>query len=374
MFGTVFGPRLNIAVLGGTGWVGRHLCALLAEEGHRVLAVARNPVRHRGGPGFRALDLDTATTATIADLLYAERIGVVVNATDGANATDGWDRSPAELACVNVDAVHRLLAAVTRLPWTPRLVHIGTIHEYGPVPPGTAVDEATPPRPATAYARTKLAGSQAVLDASARGAVDGIVLRLTNVCGPYPSPVSFPGKLLDLLRDAAAGRTAELTVTGDRRDFVDVRDVAEATARAVRSPVAGCAVNIGQGVAVEIRDLVTHLIDVAELPAAAVAVRERPVSGFGGDWIQSDIRLARRLLGWRPRFGLRESLRDMWVAGMADPDDDRRPVGVAGGAGRGRGGTGRGSGRTGGAGGAAGRVRADGGTGPAPRTDDRVRG
>ena len=34
----------------------------------------------------------------------------------------------------------------------------------------------------------------------------------------------------------------------------------------------------------------------------------------GGGWTKADIGHAKRVLGWRPVIGLRESLRDMWEA------------------------------------------------------------
>ncbi|GAA2915013.1 hypothetical protein GCM10010517_81300 [Streptosporangium fragile] len=302
-------------MLGGTGWVGRHVCAALAERGHDPLVVARNHVPHVSGYDFRPLDLVAAGAGTIAEMLRAEDVGIVINATDGANTTDGWDRTEAELRRVNVDSVHRLLAAMAELPWRSRIVHIGTIHEYGPVGAGIPIGESVTPRPVNAYARTKFAGSAAALEAARDGVVDGLVLRLANVCGPYPSPASFPGKLLQMFRDAAGGAEVVLSIADARRDFVDVRDVADAVLRAVRAPVTGRAVNIGSGTVVDIRDLVAQLAEVAGLPPGAIKETGGPVPSLGGDWIQADIRLAERLLGWRPRTGLAESLRAMWEAG-----------------------------------------------------------
>jgi nucleoside-diphosphate-sugar epimerase len=296
----------RVAVLGGTGWVGRYACAAFARHGYGVVAVARHPAP-RSAHRFVRCDLAAASTGTIATMLRSERVDVVVNATDSTNTTDGWDRTEAEHREINVDLVGRLLAAAGTLPWRVRVVHLGTIHEYGPVAPGTAITERHPPRPANAYARSKLAGSQAVLGART---VDGIVLRLVNLCGPHPSPDSFPGKLVRSLR---AGETS-VTVAGARRDFVDVRDVVDAVLRASTAAAPGQVVNIGSGAPVEIRELVRMFL--AEAGACDVEILDRPVPSMGCSWIKADITLAGRLLGWRPRITLRQSLRDMWQSAL----------------------------------------------------------
>ncbi|MDT0494945.1 NAD(P)-dependent oxidoreductase [Streptomyces griseus] len=310
-------PRpARVAVIGGTGWIGRHLPAAFAERGHEVLALARNEAAHLPPGAFRRLDLTTAGPGALAELLREERIGIVVNATDGANATDGWDRSDEEMIAANVHAVEGLLKALAELPRSPRLVHLGSMHEYGPVPDGTLMDETLTPAPVNVYTRSRLAGTRAVLDAARSGRVSAVVLRLANVCGPYPSSAAFLGTLLFRLRAAAAGEPGvRLTVAqGARRDFVDVRDVARAVVLAAASPVNGRAVNIGSGVATPLQELVDLFLGVSGLPAGAVEQDLRPVAGLGGDWMRVDNRRAARLLGWSPRVPLRTSLADMWHA------------------------------------------------------------
>ena len=309
----------KVAVLGATGWVGRHLCDVFARHGYGVLAVARTFAPHVSRYDFRPLDLATANRETITEILRDSGINVVINATDAANATDGFSRTEEEFVHFNVRVVERLLAVMAMLPGNPRLVHLGSIHEYGPVTDGVLMHESLQPNPVGPYARTRLAGSEAVLNAARAGMVSGVVLRLVNVCGPHPSPATFPGKLLAQLQAAvASGGEVALRIAHDKRDYVDVRDVAEASFKAAESPVSGRVINIGSGVAVSIRDVVTLSLAAAGLPATALKARYEPVSSLGSVWVRADIRLAEELLAWRPRIGLPQSLQDMWEA-TGDP-------------------------------------------------------
>jgi nucleoside-diphosphate-sugar epimerase len=302
---------LRVAVLGATGCVGRHLCAAFAARGDDVLAVARRPAPHLAIPRFLPLDVGAAEPGRLAALLRADRTDVVVN------ATLGWGD---ELHAVNVALVERLLQGLCLLPVSrrPRLVQLGTIHEYGPVPSGTPVTERTRPRPRAPYPQAKLAASRLVLDAVRDGAVDATVLRMANTIGPHPARDSFLGSLAVRLAEAGPDARLRLTVADARRDYVDVRDAADAVVRAACRPGVGRGddigpvVNIGRGEAVGIAWLVRTLVAVAGRPPEAVVLRSGEVSSQGGDWIQVDASRARRLLGWRSRHGLPEALRAMW--------------------------------------------------------------
>lgn len=302
-----------VVVLGGTGWVGRHVCSAFSQRGYDVVAVARSPVPGIAAGTFIGADLAAAGSSRLRALLADARADIVVNATDGANARDGWRRSEAELVQANVGLVQGLLSGMAALHHRPRLVHIGTIHEYGPVPGGTPIDEEVRPAPVTVYSRTKLAGSQAVLDSAAQGRVEGVVLRLANVCGPHPSPESFPGKLLAMLRRAAAEhRPLSVGISAARRDYVDVRDVAEAVVRAGEVATHRRVFNIGSGTAVTARELVETFVVAAGFPVEMIRETAGPPASLGGDWTQADIRLAAEHLSWVPRTTLAESLRAAW--------------------------------------------------------------
>ncbi|MGW5114111.1 NAD-dependent epimerase/dehydratase family protein [Streptomyces noursei] len=313
----------GVVVLGGSGCIGRHVCAAFARHGYRVTVVARTPAPHVAAHAFRSLDLLTAPADALTRLLTDTGAQVVVNATDMAGATDvtsaadGGEQRAAELLAANAGLARTLTQALQQCPKPPRLVHLGTIHEYGPGQRGVPLDEDLTPRPTNAYARAKLAGSQAVLAAANTGVVDAAVLRLVNTVGPYPTPASFPGKLLPRMRAAAlGGEPLTVDVAAAVRDWVDVRDVAEAAVQAARRPLPQRVFNIGSGVAVPMRELVTHLLVAAGLPLTALNDDHGPVRSLGADWVQADIRRARTLLHWQPRIPLHQTCKDLWDAGQ----------------------------------------------------------
>lgn len=300
------GSRVT-AVLGVTGCVGRQVRDAFQDAGYDVLGVARHPAPHAACYPFTPLDLSAVDPAELAALLDSQRVDVIIN------ATGGWVLPDEAMELAHVRLVERLVAAIRLMSRRPRLVHVGSIHEYGPVPFGVSIDETVPPNPTTSYARTKLAGSQTVLDATRAGVVDGVVLRVVNVCGPHTTEASFLGAFAAKLRATTPADGLVLNIADARRDYIDVRDLADAVVKAAEAPVVGEVLNIGRGEAVQMRDLVLMLCAAAGFPPEALTRQDGQVQSKGGGWTQADIGLARRLLGWFPRIGLQDSMRSMWT-------------------------------------------------------------
>ncbi|MFE6270207.1 NAD-dependent epimerase/dehydratase family protein [Streptomyces goshikiensis] len=335
---TVVGTRpvagLSVVVLGGTGFLGRHIGEAFAALGARV-----HPVSRTGGyagvpdrPAVR-LDLLAAAPEEIARLLETTRADVVVNAAGRA-----WEADGEELAAGNAELVERLVRVLAGLPGPPvRLVQLGTVHEYGAGSPDTATREDHAPAPVTAYGRTKLRGTRAVLRAASEWGVDGVVLRLANVIGAGVPRGSLFGRVAALLGEAARAdargeRPAELRVPPLRaaRDLVDAVDAVAAVLAAATAPgaaVTGRVINVGRGEAVPVRGLIHRMVALSglEVPVAEDAAGPGSPGSPGGPggagalrgapartdvaWQRLDITLAGRLLGWRPTRHLDDSLR-----------------------------------------------------------------
>jgi dTDP-6-deoxy-L-talose 4-dehydrogenase [NAD(P)+] len=308
------GP-LTVAVLGGTGFVGKAVGKALLERGHSVLAVARTPRPVPAGARFLPLDLAAARPEELAAVLRTHRVDAVVNAAGGM-----WGLTEAQMVDANVTLVAHLLQAVTTLPEPVRVVQLGSVHEYGLAPLGTSMTESYVPEPVMPYGKLKLECSNLVLDAAARGAVDGVVLRIGNVVGAGQPGHSLLGVVADRLLAARGAGHADLTLGAlvSLRDFLPLSDAAEAVAAAVTVPgLTGEVVNIGTGHAHNARQLVTMLIDASGIPTT---LTESEAAGPETDWQQMGIAKAARLLGWTPRRTLADAIADLWAAAVAEAD------------------------------------------------------
>ncbi len=297
-------------VLGGTGFVGRHVCVAFRTAGYEVLAVSRSGTRPAPGVRTAALDLLAASPKEIGGLLTRERPTVVVNATGAV-----WQVTGEQMAAVNVRLVEQLLACLTVLGEPPRLLQLGSVHEYGPVSWGVTVDEGTAELPSTEYGRTKLRGSRLVMDAAAAGLLDALVLRISNVVGPGSPTGSLLGRVAWQLSDAAdrgAPALLRLSPLRAQRDFVDVRDVTGAVVTAAGRPVTRPVLNLGRGEAIGVRRLVTELITASGIEAHIIEEEGEAARSAGVEWQCVGRSAAGAALGWVPRRRLEDSLRALW--------------------------------------------------------------
>ncbi|MFD9792542.1 NAD-dependent epimerase/dehydratase family protein [Streptomyces sp. NPDC059070] len=324
-------------VLGGTGFMGGHLCAAFRAAGHRVVCVSRG-----GASGRLPSDLATvhlrrdlaAPEHDLAALLAEAAPAVVVNAAGVV-----WQADEERMWSLNTRFAERLARAAAALPHPVRLVQLGSSHEYGPGELGTSTSEEARCAPASVYGRTKLAATESVLDTARNTGLAAVVLRVANATGPGMPSGSLLGTVAERLAAAPGGEQAELELAPlrARRDFVDARDVAAAAVLAAAAPVdeiRGRVINIARGEAMSVRQLVERLISLADRP---VRLTEReplvaPVHARSGEdsralradlgWQQLDISRARRLLGWQPAVDLDTSLADL-LAAVRLPEQER---------------------------------------------------
>jgi UDP-glucose 4-epimerase len=131
-----------------------------------------------------------------------------------------------------------------------------------------------------------------------------VVLRPFSVYGYWESPGRLiPTAILSVLRN----QTMALTAPGYVRDFIFIEDVIEACLKAVQRKWNGEIINLGSGVQRKNEDVVRILEGFTERP---LKVREEQYPTRDSDtlyWV-ADIRRAKELLDWTPRYSLEEGL------------------------------------------------------------------
>jgi nucleoside-diphosphate-sugar epimerase len=296
---------IRCLLLGATGFLGSQIRTRLAETpGVELLTAARS----RHADTHVQLDLARVGLPRLEALLHDVQPHVVVNC---AGATRG---DAAELVAGNVVVVAALAQAVVRAVPSARLVHLGSAAEYGRVESGKAVSESARPEPLSAYGISKLAGTALLRSAVDDVGLDAVVLRVFNPIGPDAPENTLPGRLVAELRRTA--RTGEDILVGPLdayRDFVDVRDVAEAVAAAALTPArVPFLLNVGSGRATGLRELAKAMAAVAGTEQRLVESEPGSFRSADVPWQQADISAARHALNWLPSIDLSTSLRDMW--------------------------------------------------------------
>jgi dihydroflavonol-4-reductase len=167
---------MNALVTGASGFVGGHLCAVLAGRGWRVRAFDLRPAASPSeAVEFRPGDIrdEAAVAAAVRGMEVVFHL---------ASALGSSRLGEDQFLAVNAGGTRMVLKAA-RASGVRRVVHFSSAGVLGHVRPGDTADETYPLDPRDAYDRTKLAGERAALEAAA-GGLDVVVVRPGWVYGP----------------------------------------------------------------------------------------------------------------------------------------------------------------------------------------------
>jgi nucleoside-diphosphate-sugar epimerase len=202
---------MKVMVLGGSGYVGSRLCALLRESGWAAPVSASS---RRTVAGVENRRVDTRDGQALRDALRG--FDAVVNCVAGNAAAIG------EGARVLAEAA---LAAGCR-----RLVHLSSMSAYGPVE--GRIDESAPLDGSLGWYGRAKCEAEAHVSAYAEHGGRAVILRPGCVWGPGSS--LWVGRIGRLLR---ARRLGDLGIAGDGwSNLVHVDDVCGAIMAALREP------------------------------------------------------------------------------------------------------------------------------------------
>jgi len=300
-------------VLGGLGYIGRHVTEQLHTGGAAVTVVTRALGRHRAAAarraaaGVRVLEADLRDGEAMRAAVTGQE--VVFNLAGQSGAVQSMEDPTTDLE-VNCRGNLALLEALRAASPAATLVFVSSRLSYGKG--GHApVAEDQPADPLCIHAVHKLAVEQYL---RIYGRIYGLtfsIARLTNPYGPgQPSSRTAYGVVNHMIHRAVAGDAIAIYGDGSQqRDYVYVEDAAEALLRLGATPAAhGRVYNVGSGAGTRLVDMARAIIDIAgsgrleftAWPALAGQIET-------GDFVADTARI-RRDTGWEPRVGLVDGL------------------------------------------------------------------
>ena len=305
----------RVLVTGGAGFVGSHVVDGLLARGHDVLVVddLSTGTRSNLPPHVELIDLDVADDAVVS---LAKSFGPDVISHIAAQASVPVSMSDPKMdARVNILGGLNVLQAAKEADCE-QVLYINTGGALYGDPDYLPCDEDHPIRPISGYALSKWT-SECYFRMLLPDSIPLKVLRAANIYGPRQNPHGESGVISIFIRRMLDGDPVTINGDGEHtRDYVYVGDVVDAHDMAM-SYGQSIAVNIGTGVGTSVNEIFRLLQRVTGNSAPPIYGAPRP-----GDvrHITLDPSRAKRILGWEPRVGLNEGLKET-IASMRDTDD-----------------------------------------------------
>jgi UDP-glucose-4-epimerase GalE len=314
---------MNILVCGGAGYIGAHMCKMLAKNGHAPIAFDNLSTGHdwavKWGPLVRG---DLLDPAALAIAFREHRIDAVMHFAARSLVGESM-REPGLYFRNNVAGTLNLLDAM-RAAAVGKLVFSSTAAVYGD-PVYTPIDEAHPCAPINPYGWSKLMAERAIAEYCRAHGLRAVALRYFNAAGADASGQIGEAHepethLIPLAIAAALGEGKPLTVFGldydtpdgaCLRDYIHVSDLAAAHVAALKAQLpAGAfeAANVGTGQGRSVLEVVDAVGRAVGKPVPHSIGARR-----AGDppSLVADPSRAASLLGWRAeRSGLDQIVAD----------------------------------------------------------------
>lgn len=304
---------LRVLITGVSGFVGRHLAYILAQETDWELwGWARRS--WTGIPNrLQLARVDLRDPEAVRQGLALVRPEGIIHLAAQSDVAESW-KDPWGTFETNVRGTLNLLESIRALGLQPRVLIVTSNEVYGLIrPEEVPVREDHPFRPANPYGISKAAQDWLAALYATAYAMPIIRARPFNHIGPGQDPRFVVPSFARQIAWIEAGLQDPVLWVGNleaRRDFTDVRDVARAYRLLLERGEPGEVYNIGSGRPRSIREVLELLLSMTqvnvrvEVDLQRIRPVEIPISA-------ADTARIRERLGWEPRIPLEQSLRDV---------------------------------------------------------------
>ena len=302
---------MRILITGGAGFIGSYLCEKYTKEGHTVLCLdnflSGNLVNVRHLLDYRNFKL---IKGDVRDFDLLERIIHDVDIVFHLAAQIHVDRSYVEPRLtyeINVMGTQNVLE-VARIYDVKKVIHASTSEVYGSAQ-YVPIDEKHPLDAPHPYGASKIAADRMCNAYVKTYGMDISAPRFFNVFGPRQRDIGYGGVVSIFTRRVLNNIPPVIYGDGRQtRDYTYIEDAVSAFDLVLNHKSTLEPINIGSGKEVSIIDLAKMIIDLCGKKGKIKPVHVEPRIGEVKQLI-ADARKAKKILGWKPKYDLKEGLK-----------------------------------------------------------------
>ncbi len=297
--------QVKVLILGGCGFIGRHVVDALGEDGISLVVFDINADPGLSKPGCVFVQGKFSEPTQLETVIGQHDITHVAHLVSTTLPKSSNENKPYDLSSNVIQTLHLLDICVKHQ--VQKILFMssgGTI--YG-APRCVPVAEDHPNDPICSYGISKLTIEKYLFLYRHLHGLNYIALRAANPYGPGQNPFSGQGVIANFVHKMHSQKPLEVWGDGSTvRDYFHARDLANLTKIALFSQENGV-FNAGSGVGVSINELIKMLETVVEQPAKVIYKEQR---GLDVPAIVLDCSAAERKFGWRAETSLNTGIND----------------------------------------------------------------
>lgn len=297
----------TVLVTGSTGFVGSHLVRRLVQKKYTVHILVRNKSNTH-----RIQDILENITIHECDLLDKKKLFQIIStiqpnvifhlATGGLY--NGEEKSAQEQFETNTIGTVNLLEACRSVSYM-CFVNTGSSSEYGKKQ--FKMKESDSCFPESSYAISKLAATHFCIKEFKTYQKPVVTLRLFSPFGLHDDSRRL---IPYIISEGKKNKELNLHDRNAVRDYIYIDDVVSACLSCIKNvkKISGEIINIGSGKQTTIESVVKQILGILHSRSTITWNSERQKRFESGVW-QADIRKAKALLQWKPKYSLQNALR-----------------------------------------------------------------
>ncbi len=312
---------MKVLVCGGAGYIGAHMCRMLASAGHEVFVFDNLTTGHAYAVQWGPLVQGDLLRPDDLERIFSARSYDVVMHFCAKSLVGESMRDPGGYFRNNVTGTVNLLDAMVR-HGTRNFIFSSSAAVYG-MPHDLPIAEGHPTAPINPYGRTKLLVEQLLPAYDTEFGIRSVALRYFNAAGAAPDGLIGEDHepethlIPNVLRSVVEKRSGSLQVFGDDydtpdgscvRDYIHVNDIAGAHMLAMDHLARGGTsqvMNLGNGAGFS----VLQVIDTARrVTGKRIDYQVMPRRPGDPPVLVASSTKAQTILGWRPEFGTLDSI------------------------------------------------------------------
>jgi UDP-glucose 4-epimerase len=303
----------NIGVIGGTGFIGKHLIWKLQQQFDTVFCIAQDEQRFAScifAPNVVFVEKHK-TKQEFVSFFKRYKIKFLVDLAYTTVPKTSFDDPLSDISS-------NLIATVGTFEWAKeldleKLIWISTGGAIYGHAQEKLIDENHPVSPISPYGITKLAIEKYAYMYFKLFGLPIVCLRPSNAFGPYQVPYRGQGFIATVIASIIEGKP--ITIFGEKgtiRDYIYIDDLVTAIDLSLTSGRSGEVYNVGTGEGINNLDILNSLNQMGVRIGKKAEVILKPSRPFDVDYNVLDTSLFRKDTGWKVECDFEDALLSTW--------------------------------------------------------------